>query len=220
MHNARVQDYEVFRQKLKHINARWYALFLMIFTIFGSYYCYDNPSELEERIQEKFGISQTQYSLLYSSYSLPNMIIPVCGGMIIGKIGRAWGLIMFSVIITLGQTICALGGWFGCFTLLVVGRGIHGLGSECQQMVQAVYVASWFKDQEISFAMGVSQVTLVVSFLGGWIVPIVARDYGIGWAFLTGTMACMLSLIMSFALICLDSKAQKHDQELIEERRK
>ena len=146
IHNARILDYDIFRKKLMHYNARWYALAIIVFVLFGSYYCYDNPSELEERIQNKFSVSQTQYSLLYSSYSLPNMIIPVCGGMMIGKIGKHWGLVIFSVIITLGQTICALGGWIECFVLLVFGRGIHGLGSECQQMVQAVYVASWFKD--------------------------------------------------------------------------
>ena len=87
---------------------------------------------------------------------MPNMIVPVCGGLVLGKIGKGWGLFIFSAIITIGQTICAIGGWVQNFTLLVLGRGIHGLGSESQQMVQAVYVASWFKDQEISMAMGIS----------------------------------------------------------------
>lgn len=84
------------------------------------------------------------------------MIVPVCGGLILTKIGKGWGLLIFSLIITLGQLICAFGAWFDCFLLLVIGRGIHGLGSESQQMVNAVYVVHWFKDQEISFAMGVS----------------------------------------------------------------
>lgn len=84
--------------------------------------------------------------MLYSSYSFPNMIIPVCGGLILSRIGKDWTLFIFSAIITIGQLICAFGGWFENFTLLVIGRGIHGTGSESQQMVNAVYVASWFKD--------------------------------------------------------------------------
>lgn len=118
-----------------HVKSRWYALFLMVFILFGSYFCYDNPTELEDMIEQKFDVSQTQYSLLYTSYSLPNMVIPVCGGIILSKIGRSNGLILFSLIITIGQSICALGGWFDCFLLLVIGRGIHGMGSESQQMV-------------------------------------------------------------------------------------
>lgn len=77
---------------------------------------------------------------------MPNMIVPVCGGLILSRIGKGWGLFIFSTIITLGQTICAFGGWLSSFKLLVLGRAIHGLGGESQQMVQAVYVASWFKD--------------------------------------------------------------------------
>ena len=74
----------------------------MVFVIFGSYFCYDNPSELQLKIQEKFGISQTEYSMLYSSYSLPNMIVPLFGGLILIKIGKGWGLTIFSAIITIG----------------------------------------------------------------------------------------------------------------------
>jgi len=42
-------------------------------------------------------------------------------------------------------------------------------------MVQAVYVASWFKDQEISLAMGVCQLMLLISFFGGWLIPRIAE---------------------------------------------
>lgn len=96
----------------------------------------------------------------------------------------------------------------------MIGRAIHGLGSESLQMVQAVYVAGWFKDQEISFAVGVSQITMLVSFLGGWLIPIIARDYSIGHAFGIGALACTVSFIMSLILIWLDNKAKKHDKEL------
>jgi Mg/Co/Ni transporter MgtE len=81
-------------------------------------------------------------------------------------------------------------------------------------MVQAVYVASWFKDQEISFAVGISQITLLVSFLGGWLIPILARTYGIGSAFASGALACTFSFIIGMILIWLDNKAKSHDNQL------
>lgn len=202
-----------------YVKSRWYALTLMVFVIFGCYFCYDNPSELEARIEKEFDVSQTQYSLLYSSYSLPNMIVPVCGGLILSKIGKGWGLFIFSLIITLGQVICAFGAWFDNYFLLVLGRGIHGLGSESQQMVNAVYVVHWFREQELSFAMGVSQITLLVSFLGGWLIPRIASDSGIGNAFAVGALSCIFSLVISIILICLDNKATKHDRTLWKKRR-
>lgn len=86
-------------------------------------------------------------------------------------------------------------------------------------MVQAVYVASWFKDQEISFAFGISQITLLVSFLGGWLIPIVAKGSGIGNAFGMGALACAFSFCISLVLIWLDNKANNHDQRLKARRR-
>jgi len=78
-------------------------------------------------------------------------------------------------------------------------------------MVQAVYVASWFKDQEISLAMGISQLTLLVSFLGGYLIPRIAIKYGIGDAFAAGAISCAFSLVMSLCLIYVDNKARKRD---------
>lgn len=40
-------DENAFKQLLMHTHKRWWALFLLSLTIFGAYFCYDNPSELE-----------------------------------------------------------------------------------------------------------------------------------------------------------------------------
>ena len=134
-------------------------------------------------------------------------------------IGKDKTLMTFSTIITVGQFICACGGWIGNFTMLVVGRCIHGMGSESQQMVNAVYVASWFKDQEISFAMGVSQMTLLFSFLGGWLIPKIARYSGIGNAFAFGAVCCLFSFFVSLALVVLDNWSTKKDRQMWHRRR-
>ena len=81
-------------------------------------------------------------------------------------------------------------------------------------MVTAVYVVAWFKDQEISLAMGLSQLTLLVSFLGGWMIPIIAEKQGIGNAFGAGALACAISFCVACSLIYLDNKAKKHDDKL------
>lgn len=84
----------------------------MCFFISGAYYSFDNPAELENVLEKKFQISMTEYSLLYSLYSLPNTIIPFLGGIFIDSAGYYAGLIISSVIVTIGQTIIAVGhGW-------------------------------------------------------------------------------------------------------------
>ena len=128
----------------------------MCFFISGAYYSFDNPAELENVLEKKFQISMTEYSLLYSLYSLPNTIIPFLGGIFIDSAGYYAGLIISSVIVTIGQTIIAVGGYQGSFHLMLVGRFIFGIGSETLWVVQALYVSNWFFDQELSLAMGIS----------------------------------------------------------------
>ena len=74
-------------QILHRVKWRWYALFLMSLFICGGYFCYDNPAELETAIEKEFNIDTTTYSVLYSVYSFPNMILPLFTGLLFLRIG-------------------------------------------------------------------------------------------------------------------------------------
>ena len=67
---------------------RWIVLILACWGMFGSYYCYDNPSALSTQLQSgKYNLSSLQFNLLYTVYSTPNMILPLFGGVLVDKIG-------------------------------------------------------------------------------------------------------------------------------------
>lgn len=105
-----------------HSSKRCYALFLLTLTLAGPYFIYDNPSELETRIESEFKITQTKYSQLYSVYSLPNIVLPMFSGVLLTKIGYGNGLLLTSFIILIGQIIQAMGGYRTSFNLLLLGR--------------------------------------------------------------------------------------------------
>ena len=67
----------------------WRILFLSLTSLLnvGVYFGYENPGPIEKQLETDLGISQTQYSLLYSVYSYPNMIVPIFGGIFIDYIG-------------------------------------------------------------------------------------------------------------------------------------
>lgn len=72
--------------------------------ITGSYFCYDNPAALEDNIQDDMKISVTDYSLLYSIYSWPNVILSLFGGYLIDRVlGIRWGTVVFAFFIAAGQ---------------------------------------------------------------------------------------------------------------------
>lgn len=47
-------------------------------------------------------LNNLQFNMLYSIYSLPNIILPFFGGMLIDKMGVRFSIIVFSSIIILG----------------------------------------------------------------------------------------------------------------------
>lgn len=88
-------------------------------------------------------MDNTQYNLLYSLYSWPNVILSLIGGVLIDRwIGVRIGTVLFSVLVTLGQVyllhVCleifllffqlvfALGGIFDSFVVMLIGRFIFG----------------------------------------------------------------------------------------------
>ena len=95
-------DENEFKKHLMHSKKRIHALVLLTVTIFGPYFVYDNPSELEARIEKTFTVSQTKYSQLYSIYCLPNIIVPLISGPLIQRIGHSKGLLICSLILIFG----------------------------------------------------------------------------------------------------------------------
>jgi MFS family permease len=120
---------------------RWLILFMACNFLIGSYYCYDIPGVLKNQIEQDFSIKPTQYSLLYTVYSIPNMILPLIGGIILDKIGIRVGLFAFTVVLTLGQFIFYLGGNSMQYSLMLVGRVVFGLGGESMSVAQSSIIS-------------------------------------------------------------------------------
>ena len=98
-----------FQHMLKMVRYRWVALYLITSLVCGSYWCYDNPATLQNSIMRVFDIGVARYSLLYSVYSLPNIIIPFFGGKLIDKWGKGTCLIICLLVVFLGQTLQSFG---------------------------------------------------------------------------------------------------------------
>jgi len=70
----------------------------------GSYYVYDNPAALQDVMMSDLGINTSQFSMLYSVYSWPNVILSFFGGFLIDRVfGVRWGAIIFCIFVTIGQ---------------------------------------------------------------------------------------------------------------------
>jgi len=74
------------------------CIFLM-----GSYFCYDIPAVAQNTfIGPEYGLSNLQVTMMYIIYSLPNTVLPLAGGIFLDIIGIRVGLLMFTIILTIG----------------------------------------------------------------------------------------------------------------------
>lgn len=95
--------------------------------ISASYFCYDNPGALQDNFKSDLGLSTTQFVVLYSIYSWPNVILCFIGGFLMDRVfGIRLGTIIYMFILMVGQLIFAIGGLIDAFWLMVLGRFIFG----------------------------------------------------------------------------------------------
>jgi len=61
---------------------KFWILFFISLLSFGPYYAYDEISPLNQAIQEDLNISNSQFGLLFTAYSLPNIVLVFVGGLL------------------------------------------------------------------------------------------------------------------------------------------
>lgn len=104
----------------------------------GNFFCYDYPQALQVPIQEDTGVSTFVYAWLYSIYSLPNMGLPLFGGLLVDFLGVRFCTTLFSFILVIGQFISAVGGYYNNIYIMLAGRLIFGLGGENMTVVNVL----------------------------------------------------------------------------------
>jgi MFS family permease len=149
---------------------RWLMLFLLNLVVCGNYFCYDYPAYLEVQIEDQFDIPPSRYGLLYSSYGVPNLILPFFTGILYDKYGSRICMTCTTCLILIGQGIFMLGGYLLSFNVMLIGRFIYGSG--CENFIASIVIVEWFKEFELSFAMGMSEfLPLIASFMSGVLIP-------------------------------------------------
>ncbi|XP_072033850.1 lysosomal dipeptide transporter MFSD1-like [Amphiura filiformis] len=134
---------------------RFLVLILICFLSFGSYFCYDNPSALQNQIKDAMEVDTSKFMLLYSLYSWPNVLLCFFGGFLLDRVfGIRLGTVIFSIFIVLGQCIFALGASLNSYNIMLAGRFVFGLGGENLAVAQNTYAVVWFKEKELNMVFG------------------------------------------------------------------
>ncbi|KAF1783550.1 Major facilitator superfamily domain [Phytophthora cactorum] len=172
---------------------RFYLLVLMSCIPFGGHFVKNGMSSLEQLMldDEDFPITNTMYGALLSAVSVPNMFLPLLGGRLMDKSGHR------SIRFFLAW-ICLKLYWLALF-----GRVFFGVGEGSVVVGARVFIASWFRNKELTFAMGVSvAITNVSKMLAkATVAPIALYFGGYVQALWYGVAVCVASALIG-VLVC------------------
>ncbi|RLN36611.1 hypothetical protein BBJ28_00003972 [Nothophytophthora sp. Chile5] len=183
---------------------RFYLLLLMSCIPFGGHFVKNGMSSLEQLMLDDpdFPITNTMYGALLSAVSVPGMFLPLLGGRLLDKSGHR-SIRFFLVWICVGQAIFALGMQMKLYWLALFGRVFFGVGEGSVVVGARVFIASWFRNRELTFAMGVSVAMTNVSKMlaKATVAPIALYFGGYVQALWYGVVVCLASTVVG-VLVC------------------
>ena len=122
---------------------------------FGASYVYDLPQTLQTQLQSApLNLTYAEFNALYGVYSIPNIILPFIGEVIINFIGLNISIITLTSLVFLGNCLLTWGVSTSSYSTIVWGRIIYALGSESLSVVQSMIAVKWFSNNELALVLG------------------------------------------------------------------
>jgi MFS family permease len=148
--------------------ARWTALIIVSFSMFGAYYFNYALSPVKPMLESILGWNSSDFGIYTSSYTWFNVFLfmLIFSGIVLDKMGVRFTGLAATMMMTIGT---GLNYWalrhvfpegamiLGIKTQVVIsaiGFGIFGVGTEAGGITVSKAVVKWFKGKEMALAMG------------------------------------------------------------------
>jgi len=187
----------------------------------GVYFSLDIPAALHQQLKDYMSSASTssgtsfsvKFNLLFSVYSIPNIILPFFGGTIVDHLGAHTSTLLFASLTLVGQIIFAIGTSRKSWNLMLFGRTVYGLGGESISVAISTLNNKWFRGKELALSFGI---TVAVSRLGSvannWLSPLVANEKGTDIAIWLGVGMNCMSVLMAAGICWLNCSVQSGDE--------
>jgi MFS family permease len=199
-------------QKKSESSIRWVILFFNCIMMMGEYYSNDIPAALHNQMDEYFGKPgdfENMFALLFTVYAAPSVVLPFFGGYFTDTFGGPMCLIVFTTLITIGQTVFAVGLSLKSWPLMYLGRGIFGMGGPNMCVASSAILSTYFQGKELAFALGLNlSISRLGSVMNNMVTPVLADKIDIQFALWFGVIFCSCSVVCSLIAYTFDKKVE------------
>ncbi|OAD78168.1 hypothetical protein PHYBLDRAFT_140272 [Phycomyces blakesleeanus NRRL 1555(-)] len=188
------------REKKAPKDPSWQLKTLVL--MFGCHYLEATVGTLKTSLKNSMNINNTQFSILLSSVTLVNTILPLLVGNLVDDIsfvGSIRSTTIVSTIIFAGSVLVSVASTYNNYAMMVTGQVIYGLGDGMIVTMQEAILSRWFRDQQLSIIVGLM---LSVARLTKWAAkmvsyPIIEATGSKNWPIYIATGFCGLGVVMN-----------------------
>ena len=113
------------------------------------FFCIYFPAGMQSTIIKVMELDNTQYDMIFSAYSWPDIVMSILGTVMIDKyLGMRRGICVFSCILLAGQCIICVGAYTNSFQILLCGRILLGCSVGSLVSSTTSFLIVWFKSKE------------------------------------------------------------------------
>ena len=185
----------------------------------GTYYSLDVPAAIHHQLQDTLESDASAtttrnfefyFNMLFSVYSMPNMLLPFFGGSCVDRIGSSRSLVSFGLLTLAGQLLVCVGGFSRSWPIMLAGRFVYGLGGENICVATSTILNEWFDGGEVALAFAISLATgRMGSVLNNVVSPGVANTISTGAALSVGAVINFVALAASVAIGYVERRERK-----------
>ena len=180
------------------------ALLLLVIATanINNFFAYHAPGAIAQSLQSTYHLSTSSFGLLFTLYSLPNIILVFIGGILIDRYGPAYTSLVFNFCMLAGMVVFAMAPADSPMVCFVIGRLLLGFGESLCASV-ATMLGLWFKGSVLTFSVGFNQayVQLLGSAAAFYFLPLLPTAVDALWV---TAAVCLLSFLANVVYVVLE----------------
>lgn len=152
---------------------RFFLLGLAILIPFGAHVAKYQLTPIAHQMMAdpQLQLTHAEFGTFMTAVNLPNLLWPLAGGVFLDVRGSRFGTLVLLLLALGGQLLFTLAITHHSYVGALIGRIIFGLGQGSTVVAQGKIIAHWFRDYELTFAIGFSESVHSVS---GWFAKVCA----------------------------------------------
>eukprot|EP00516_Mucochytrium_quahogii_P011746 CAMPEP_0203789142 /NCGR_PEP_ID=MMETSP0100_2-20121128/3253_1 /ASSEMBLY_ACC=CAM_ASM_000210 /TAXON_ID=96639 /ORGANISM=" , Strain NY0313808BC1" /LENGTH=460 /DNA_ID=CAMNT_0050691993 /DNA_START=533 /DNA_END=1912 /DNA_ORIENTATION=+ len=196
---------------------KWFVLVAAMIVEAGGSYVVDLPSATHNQLETYFASGDPSkfeflFNMMYSSYSIPGIIVPLITGVISDKLGDVILYPLCAFISFVGAAGVALGVEVNSPSLILVSRLIYGTGFPGIFLLNCVLVSKWFLQENSNNSHLALALALLASAnrsgtaINNLISPRLCEHVSLQFAYWFAVIICVCRVLCSFYISSLEKK--------------